>query len=221
MGSVAASGGYWIATPADQIWASASTITGSIGIFGIYPTFENSLSKIGVYTDGVGTTELAGYATIGRNLPPVAERSLQLTVENGYARFIRLVAESRNMTETAVDQVAQGQVWSGENALEQGLVDNLGSFDDAIAAAATLANLGTYSTQLLELQLSPTELLLQQIVDNTGVTTALAPLLRSVQQRNPVELLLRKIEREFRHMINLNDPNALYLQCLECNGLRL
>ena len=221
MGSVAASGGYWIATPANQIWASASTITGSIGIFGIYPTFEKSLSKIGVYTDGVGTTELAGYATVGRNLPPVAERSLQLTVENGYARFISLVAQARNMTEAAVDLVAQGQVWSGENALEQGLVDNLGSFDDAIAAAAELANLDNYTLRLLEIQLSPTERLLQEIVDNTGVIALLAPLVSNMQQRNPVEMLLRGIEREFRHMINLNDPNALYLQCLECSGLTL
>jgi protease-4 len=218
MGSVAASGGYWIATPANQIWASASTITGSIGIFGIYPTFENSLSKIGVYTDGVGTTELAGYATVGRNLPPIAERSLQLTVENGYARFITLVAQARNMTEAAVDQIAQGQVWSGENALEQGLVDNLGSFDDAVAAAAELASLDNYTTRLLEIRLSPTELLLQEIVDNTGVTTLLAPLVSNMPQRNPVEMLLRGIEREFRHMINLNDPNALYLQCIECSG---
>lgn len=221
MGSVAASGGYWIATPANQIWASASTITGSIGIFGIYPTFENSLAKLGIYTDGVGTTELAGYATVGRNLPPLAERALQLTVENGYARFIRLVAQARNMTEAAVDQVAQGQVWSGENALEQGLVDNLGSFDDAIAAAARLANLDTYSTRLLELQLSPTELLLQQIVDNTGVEALLAPLGSSLQQRSPVELLLSSVEREFRHLLDLNDPGALYLQCLECSGLTL
>ncbi|MES2624296.1 MAG: signal peptide peptidase SppA [Pseudomonadota bacterium] len=221
MGSVAASGGYWIATPADQIWASASTITGSIGIFGIYPTFENSLSKIGIYTDGVGTTELAGYATLGRSLPPLAERSLQLTVENGYARFISLVAQSRNMTEAAVDQIAQGQVWSGENALEQGLVDNLGGFDDAIAAAAELANLEDYTTRLLEVQLSPSEILLQQIVDNTGVEVLFAPLARNLRQRNPVELLIRNMEKEFRDMINLNDPNALYLQCLECKGLTL
>jgi protease IV len=221
MGSVAASGGYWIATPANQIWASASTITGSIGIFGIYPTFENSLSKLGVYTDGVGTTELAGYATVGRNLPPLAERSLQLTVENGYARFISLVAQARNMTEAAVDQVAQGQVWSGENALEQGLVDNLGSFDDAIAAAAELANLDNYATRRIELQLSPAELLLQQLLNNTGVKALFTPLMHTLQQRNPVELLLRGLEQEFRHMINLNDPNALYLQCLECSGLTL
>lgn len=220
MGSVAASGGYWIATPANQIWASASTITGSIGIFGIYPTFENSLAKLGVYTDGVGTTELAGYATIGRNLPPLAERSLQLTVENGYARFISLVAQSRNMTEAAVDRVAQGQVWSGENALEQGLVDNLGSFEEAIAAAAQLAGLDSWSTRLLEIQMSPSEVLLQQLIDNTGAQALLAPLVRSVQQ-SPVEVLLRRVEREFRHLLNLNDPDALYLQCLECNGLTL
>jgi protease-4 len=219
MGSVAASGGYWIATPADQIWASASTITGSIGIFGMYPTFENSLAKLGVYTDGVGTTELAGYATIGRSLPPLAERSLQLTVENGYARFIRLVAQSRNMTEAEVDSVAQGQVWSGENALEYGLVDSLGNFDDAIAAAAQLASLDTWSTRLLQTPLSPGELLLQRIVDSTGATALLAPIVRNMQQANPVELLLGSVEREFRHILSMNDPNALYLQCLECGGL--
>ncbi|MGV3591022.1 MAG: signal peptide peptidase SppA, partial [Gammaproteobacteria bacterium] len=144
MGSVAASGGYWIATPADQIWASPSTVTGSIGIFGIYPTFENSFAKLGIGTDGVGTSELAGYMTIGRPLTPLAERSLQLTVENGYERFLDLVSASRNMTVEAVDAIAQGRVWSGQAALELGLVDQLGSLDEAVIAAAELAGIDSY-----------------------------------------------------------------------------
>ena len=221
MGNVAASGGYWIATPADQIWASASTITGSIGIFGIYPTFENVFSKIGISTDGVGTTELAAYATLGRALPPLAERSLQLTVENGYARFINLVAESRKIDTQAVDAVAQGQVWSGQAALERGLVDQLGDLDAAIAAAADLAGLSTYDTRLLEAELSPGEKFLQQIVDNTLVRNLLAPLLVSTDRQNPVALMLQGLERELGPLVKLNDSHALYLNCFECNRLTL
>lgn len=221
MGSVAASGGYWIATPADEIWASASTITGSIGIFGLYPTFENSFSKLGIGTDGVGTTELAGYATVGRALSPLAERSLQLTVENGYDRFLTLVSDAREMTVEAVDAVAQGQVWSGQTALEHGLVDQLGTLTDAVAAAATRAGLTQYEQRLIEAPLTPMQLFLQQIEENTLVGPLVKPLAAHFRQASPVEQLLAGINRELQALLQLNDPNALYLQCLECSGLAL
>ncbi len=218
MGSVAASGGYWIATPADQIWASASTITGSIGIFGLYPTFETTFSKIGIGTDGVGTTELAGYATIGRPLSPLAERSLQLTVENGYDRFIGLVSASRDMTVEAVDAVAQGQVWSGKTALELGLVDQMGSRAEAVAAAAELAGLENYDERVIEAPLTPAQLFLQQLLDNTLVGPVLRPLVAQFHKVSPVETLLSGLTGELQGLLKLNDPNALYLQCFECAG---
>ncbi|HEY0960972.1 MAG TPA: signal peptide peptidase SppA [Pseudomonadales bacterium] len=216
MGSVAASGGYWIATPADQIWASPSTVTGSIGIFGIYPTFENSFAKLGIGTDGVGTTELAGYMTIGRPLTPLAERSLQLTVENGYERFLDLVSASRNMTVEAVDAVAQGRVWSGEAALELGLIDQLGSLDEAVAAAAELAGIDSYDRLVIEQAMTPAQLFLQQLADNTLLGPPLLSLAVSLHDAAPIERLLAGLQRELRDLLHLNDPNALYLKCLEC-----
>ena len=218
MGSVAASGGYWIATPADQIWASATTITGSIGIFGLYPTFEDSFMKLGIGTDGVGTTELAGYTTIGRPLTPLAERSLQLTVENGYDRFLALVSASRDMPVDTVDAVAQGRVWSGQTALELGLVDKLGSLDEAVAAAASLAGLGDYSKKLIESSLTPAQLFLQQLADNTLVGAPVRALVTHFRNVSPVERLFAGIRRELQGLLHLNDPNGLYLQCLECAG---
>ncbi|MEY4641898.1 MAG: hypothetical protein RLZZ227_1892 [Pseudomonadota bacterium] len=219
MGSVAASGGYWIATPADRILASASTITGSIGIFGIYPTFENTFAKLGIGTDGVATTGLAGYATIGRPLTPLAERSLQLTVQHGYDRFIDLVSASQDMSVADVDAVAQGQVWSGQAALELGLVDQLGSRAEAVAVAAELASLDDYEERVIEPPLSASEVFLREIMGNALVGPVVRPLVAQLQAASPVERLLAGINAEVTGLLELNDPNALYLKCLECSGL--
>jgi len=155
MGDVAASGGYWIAMGADEIWAYPSTITGSIGIFGFFPTFQDTLAKIGVYTDGVGTAPLASALNPGLSLNEDVRRLLQSFIEDGYEDFIGLVAEHRNMTLDAVDAVAQGRIWSGAQAQERGLVDQLGTLEDAIASAARIAGLGedfglTYVEQPME-----------------------------------------------------------------------
>jgi protease-4 len=141
MGSVAASGGYWISLAADQIWASPSTLTGSIGVFGIIPTFENSLNKIGVHIDGVGTTKFAGSLRVDRNLTPEAKRAVQLMVENTYHNFIDKVAKARKLPLNKVDEIAQGRVWSGADAVKLGLVDQLGELPQAIEAAAAKVNL--------------------------------------------------------------------------------
>jgi protease-4 len=155
MGDVAASGGYWIAMGADEIWASPSTITGSIGIFGFFPTFEQTLAKIGVYTDGVGTTPLASAFNPGMSLNEDVRRILQSFIEDGYEDFIGLVAEHRNMSLEAVDAVAQGRIWTGAQAQERGLIDQLGTLEDAVASAARIAGLGedfgvTYVEQPME-----------------------------------------------------------------------
>lgn len=143
MGGMAASGGYWISTASDYIIASPNTITGSIGIFGILPTFENSLSHIGVYNDGVSTSPLANNS-LTQNLSDEMNQFIQLNIDNGYLNFISLVAKARNMTPEQVDHIAQGQVWLGSEGSKNGLVDKLGDFDDAVDMAATLANISNY-----------------------------------------------------------------------------
>lgn len=142
MGNVAASGGYWVSTPATRIFAEPETITGSIGIYGVLPTFEDALADWGVTTDGVLTTGLSGQPDLAAGLTPQASAVLQATVESGYERFLSLVAQSRGKTRDQADQVGQGRVWDGGTARQLGLVDQFGGLDDALAYAAEQAKLG-------------------------------------------------------------------------------
>lgn len=143
MGDVAASGGYWIAMSADEIWASPSTITGSIGVFGFLPTIDETMARMGIYADGVGTTEMAGKLRLDRPLDPQVGRIFQASTERVYDDFIGKVAQYRGKTEEAVDEVARGRVWSGEQAQAHGLVDQLGGLGEAVDAAARIAGLGS------------------------------------------------------------------------------
>ncbi|MBB3345184.1 MULTISPECIES: signal peptide peptidase SppA [unclassified Luteimonas] len=143
MGDVAASGGYWISMNADRIYADASTITGSIGIFALVPTFPRTLEKIGVRTDGVGTTRFAGAFDLSRELQPEAGQAIQAIIDRGYRNFIGKVGDARGRSSEEIDTVARGRVWSGTQALDRGLVDELGGLRTAIAKAAELAELGT------------------------------------------------------------------------------
>lgn len=160
MGPVAASGAYWLAANADQIWAAPTTITGSIGIFGIIPTFESSLATLGVHSDGVGTSEFAAGPNLTRELPPALAESIQLSVENGYRRFVDIVAAGRKMTPEAVEAIAEGRVFSGRDAQKLGLVDKLGGLDEAIAAAADLCGLKQYRAVYIKRKLSVRQRLL-------------------------------------------------------------
>ncbi|MFP4207869.1 MAG: signal peptide peptidase SppA [Wenzhouxiangella sp.] len=170
-GNVAASGGYWIAMGADEIWAYPSTITGSIGIFGFFPTFQDTLAKIGVYTDGVGTTPLSGAFRADRAMGEDTERLLQSFIEHGYREFIGLVAEHRRMSIEEVDAVAQGRVWSGAQAQARGLVDQLGTLEQAIGSAARMAGLGEdYRVSYVEPELEPW----QQFLTGLGARAILA-----------------------------------------------
>src|SRR5690606_10628115 len=126
MGNVAASGGYWVSTPADRIFAEPETITGSIGIYGLLPTFEDTLAEWGVTTDGVRTTELSGQPDLAAGLTPQAAAVLQASIESGYERFLSLVAQSRGKTREQADEIAQGRVWDGGTARQIGLVDQFG-----------------------------------------------------------------------------------------------
>ena len=143
MGDLAASGGYWISMNADRIYADPSTITGSIGIFGLIPNVTRTLDKIGVRTDGVSTTRFAGAFDITRPMDPAVGQVIQSVIDKGYADFTGKVAAARNKSVEDVDAVARGRVWSGAQAKERGLVDELGGFEAAVADAAARAKLGT------------------------------------------------------------------------------
>ncbi len=158
MGDVAASGGYWISMASDEIWAEPNTITGSIGIFGLIMTVPDTLAKLGIHTDGVGTTPLAGTLDIRRPLSPQLEAIITSVIRRGYGEFIGKVAQARGKTPDDVDAIAQGRVWSGAQAKERGLVDKLGGLDDAIAAAAARAKLGSdYQVRYIEREMSTWE----------------------------------------------------------------
>ena len=152
MANVAASGGYWVSTPADRIFAEPETITGSIGIFAILPSFQEALGKIGVTTDGVITTPLSGQPDIFAGPNEAFDRVAQSTIENGYRDFLTRVSKSRNMTMQQVDAIGQGRVWAGGTARQLGLVDRLGGIDEAIAEAAKRAKLkaGGYHVETIE-----------------------------------------------------------------------
>ena len=155
MGSLAASGGYWVSTPGDVIFAEPNTITGSIGIFGIIPTFENTLAKIGVTSDGVKTTPLTGQPDLYAGTNEVIDGVLQSAIEQGYGRFIGLVAQSRKLTPQRVDEIGQGRVWDGGTARQLGLVDRFGNLGDAVAEAAKRAKLDPAKVHALYLEKEP------------------------------------------------------------------
>lgn len=168
MGSTAASGGYWISATADEIWASPATITGSIGVIGMIPTFENALDGIGIGVDGVGTTNLSRAGDPLSGLNEAMQDVFQNSIDDTYQRFLQLVADGRDMTLDDVDSIAQGRVWTGAQAMEIGLVDGLGDLDQAVASAAGLAGLTAWQTVTIERPLSLGEQMLLQLVDNLG-----------------------------------------------------
>ncbi|MBA6342496.1 signal peptide peptidase SppA [Colwellia sp. MB02u-10] len=213
MGTYAASGGYWISAPADKIYASPTTITGSIGIFGFFMTFENTLSKLGIYTDGVGTTDIAGFG-ITRELTPGMANIIQLNIERGYRDFVELVANNRNMTTAQVDAIAQGRVWSGSKALELGLVDALGDLDNAIEAAAQLANLEDYDRLLIEKEKSPRTLFLQSLLGQASIFFGQPT--ENIYSENKLTSLISTLSLELKQLAQLNDPQGIYSFCLAC-----
>ncbi|MGB1261281.1 MAG: signal peptide peptidase SppA [Cognaticolwellia sp.] len=213
MGTYAASGGYWISAPADKIYAAPTTITGSIGIFGFFMTFENTLSKLGIHTDGVGTTDIAGFG-VTRELTSGMASIVQLNIERGYRDFIELVAQSRNMSTEQVDAIAQGRVWSGVKALELGLVDALGGLDSAVAAAAELAKLNQYDTLLIEKEKSPRALFIQSLFGQAS--SLLAQPSDVAYGENALSSIVNKLATELNQFAQLNDPQGIYSFCLAC-----
>lgn len=155
MGSLAASGGYWVSTPADHIFAEPETITGSIGVFGILPSFQGSMQKLGLGADGIKTTPLSGEPDLLRGPSPVVGQLIQLSIENTYRRFIGLVSASRKLPPQRVNEIAQGRVWDGGTARQLGLVDGFGSLEDAIREAARRAKLDAGSATPVFLEEKP------------------------------------------------------------------
>lgn len=218
MGSLAASGGYWIAAPGDEIWASPTTVTGSIGIFAFFPTFERAAEYWGVNVDGVGTTALssiyaAGVGPLEENVADIFQQS----VEAGYRDFLNVVAEGRKVDTAYVDTVGQGRVWIGEQAKGLKLVDNLGDIDEAVAAAAKRANLDAYDRVEIRETLTPFQMWF-------GTAAARAMALAGVDMDNARETnsVLRKVigavEKKAQFFNEFNDPGDLYARCMTCGG---
>ncbi|TKB44917.1 signal peptide peptidase SppA [Thalassotalea mangrovi] len=214
MANYAASGGYWISASANQIWASENTITGSIGIFGMFMTFEKSLSELGINTDGIGTTDFSGFSPT-QELKPEIGAIIQTSIERGYQDFLTLVAENRDMTTEQVDKIAQGRVWTGAKAKELGLVDELGDLDDAVAAAAKLASLKQYDRKLIERELSPKDLFLQNLLDNADALLPSATT-DTFEGNKTLQSMIHKLRTEFERVNQLNDPQGIYSFCLTC-----
>ncbi len=219
MSSVAASGGYWIAAPADEIWASPGTVTGSIGIFAIYPSFERSLARLGIYSDGVSTNAHAGAFTLGRDLPEITANSIQLALEHGYERFLEIVAEGRGLDRDAVASAGQGQVWSASAARELGLIDYIGNTDDALASAAELAGLEHYQRRLLSLPLSPGQQFLRNLSESVNIKQWFGNSAAGRIQSSPFYTLYLQFSQDMRILTELNDPRGLYLQCYACTTM--
>ncbi|NRF14871.1 signal peptide peptidase SppA [Vibrio coralliilyticus] len=212
MSSLAASGGYWISMGADRIVAQPTTLTGSIGIFSVITTFEKGLNKLGVYTDGVGTSPFSGVG-ITTGLSDDAADAFQMGIEHGYHRFIGLVSESREIPLKDMDSIAQGRVWTGQDAAKLGLVDKMGDFDDAVKLAAELAKVEDYNLYWVEEPLSPAEQFIQdfmnQVKVNLGVdASALLPA--------ALQPVAAQVVQDASLLDSFNDPKGQYAFCLNC-----
>ena len=209
MGSVAASGGYWISATADRIFAHQNTITGSIGIFALIPTLENTMNEYGIFGDGVATTPIAGGVSIDRGIQPIYASLIQQVIQSGYDQFLAVVAKGRNMTPEAVDEIAQGRVWTGTKALELGLVDQIGGLDEAIQAAAELADITDYAIWRVEPEASRRQQILEAL---TAEIRTLGPAV----ERDPITQHWRAMQSEVRTLTRFNDPQKAYVICETC-----
>lgn len=212
--STAASGGYWIAATSDAIVAEATSITGSIGIFSILLTFEQGLAEYGVHSDGIGTTPLsAGYGSF-TGVSDAMAKVLQSSVDHGYRQFTDLVARGRDMSREEVERIAQGRVWTGEDALDLGLVDQLGTLHTALAKAAELAELDEWSTEHLRNPRDPRDVLLSQLLQSSRVLTGGTVKLNAMS--NP---LSRELHNSWTWLNRLNDHKGHYALCISCGSM--
>lgn len=213
MSSVAASGGYWIAAEADEIWAEPTTLTGSIGIFAMFPTFQEPLERyLGMRVDGIGTNWLAGSLRVDRPLDPRLGEFLQSSLDHNYRNFLELVGGARGMTPEQVDEIARGRVWSGADAQQLGLVDQLGGFQEALAVTAVRAGFEeTYSVRYLEQELEFGEQLMLDLL--TRSASWIAPVARTARSSPMVDSLTRFLSEQGRKLARFNDPKGIYAHC--------
>lgn len=212
MGSYAASGGYWISADADKIFASPTTLTGSIGVFGMFATIDKALSQYGVHTDGVGTTDFVGVG-LTRALPDHVGEAIQLSVEDTYQRFVGLVGKGRGLSPEEAEKAAEGRVWTGQDAKALGLVDELGNLDDALKAAADLANLKSWQVTPIAPEESARDKFLRELFDSSA--QALAPHLQSWLPAGLGKALL-EMNRTLDPLTRFNDPQGTYAFCPVC-----
>lgn len=212
MGSYAASGGYWISADADKIFASPTTLTGSIGVFGMFATIDKALSQYGVHTDGVGTTDFVGVG-LTRALPDHVGEAIQLSVEDTYQRFVGLVGKGRGLSPEEAEKAAEGRVWTGQDAKALGLVDEFGNLDDALKAAADLANLKSWQVTPIAPEESARDKFLRELFDSSA--QALAPHLQSWLPAGLGKALL-EMNRTLDPLTRFNDPQGTYAFCLVC-----
>ena len=207
MGNVAASGGYWISANADEIWASHNTITGSIGIFGILPTFDRALQELGINSDGVKTSKIDLSGDPTQPLDVGLSAIIQSEIEYGYQRFIGLVSQARGIPIQDVDTIAQGRVWAGSKALELGLVDSIGNLKMAIDRAAELAEIKEYTTYYPTQMVDWREQLIKRFSGSLGLI--IPSYLRNSFLINETVDILKDIDK-------FNDPNGAYIICENC-----
>ena len=212
MGSYAASGGYWISADADKIFASPTTLTGSIGVFGMFATIDKALSQYGVHTDGIGTTDFVGIG-LTRALPEHVGQAIQLSVEDTYQRFVGLVGKGRGLSPEEAEKAAEGRVWTGLDAKALGLVDEFGNLDDALKAAAELANLKSWQVTPIAPEESARDKFLRELFDSSA--QALAPHLQSWLPAGLGQALV-EMNRSLDPLTRFNDPQGTYAFCPVC-----
>jgi protease-4 len=213
MGDVAASGGYWIAASSDEIWARSSTITGSIGIFGMVPTFEKPLNEWGIFRDGVGTTKYSNPIDGGMPLSDDVAEIIQTSINAGYDNFLSLVSKGRDMSKEDVDKIAQGRVWSGKKAHELGLVDNLGGLAEAIKSAAKLADIEDYDVLYVKRKLSENEIFLKQLFNQSQVKDLVQQKQVNNRKADLKGQLINQISSGLKLLTQWNDPDSSYATC--------
>ncbi len=213
MGDVAASGGYWIAATSDEIWARPSTITGSIGIFGMVPTFEKPLNKWGIFRDGVGTTKYSNPVDGGMPLSDDVAEIIQTSINAGYDNFLSLVSEGRGMNKEDVDKIAQGRVWSGKKAHELGLVDNLGGLSEAIKSAAKLADIENYDVLYVKRKLSENEIFLKELFNQSQVKDLVQQKQVNNRKADLKGQLINQVSSGLKLLTQWNDPDSSYATC--------
>lgn len=212
MGSVAASGGYWISTAADHIVATPATVTGSIGVFSVFPTLEDSLARLGVYSDGVETGPLASAMQLDRPLDERAGSVVQSSVDFIYDRFLGLVSDSRGIPVNELETIAGGRVWSGQQALELHLVDELGDQETAERAAARLAGIDDYRVELIETPMSFAERLVR------ALTGSVSSLIERVNSGSTLQRLATLLADPIEQGLELSDPQNIFLYCSVCSA---